>query len=161
MQIGFEPPLHQDERNAGVCFDANNIVLQGIYFDEISLFRARRKWVTTFENSFMLQHDKDFTLETSKNYDDHSFSLLCSFHTACGRYAFWRITNYQAPEAQYEIETAHIPYCESRKDDIFMAPDLMPIEQSPLVLSGVKRERKDSMLEKLMDAILQVRKNIS
>jgi hypothetical protein len=38
------------------------------------------------------------------------YKVRCDFQTACGRYAFWRLTHHQAPEVQFLLETAHLPY---------------------------------------------------
>jgi hypothetical protein len=55
--------------------------------------------------------------------------LTCEFSTACGRYAFWRLTNSQSPESQYLIETAHIPSGLGEQDATVAAPDLMQVDK--------------------------------
>ena len=65
----------------------------------------------------------------------HRFMLRAHFVSACARYAFWRLTNCQAPETQYIMETAHIPVCESRHDDILSVPDMQPLNGSGQVRS--------------------------
>lgn len=129
----------------GVCFDADGISLQGVYGDELSLFRARNIWSETLESTFLLEKDRDFEFLVNRSYEQGRFALRCTFLTACGRYAFWRLTNNQAPEAQYEIETAHIPDSLARHDDFIAAPDLKPVKSTPLALQGldaIERETK-------------------
>jgi hypothetical protein len=120
----------------GVCFDPDSVTLQGSYSDEISAYRAKKLWAETLEMNFLLDEKHDFALSVSSNLDANQFLLNCKFLTACGRYAFWRITNNQAPEAQYVIETAHIPMCESRHNEILRAPDMRPLHDEPLVLGS-------------------------
>ena len=121
---------------SGVCFDPDAICLMGIYNDELSVFRARKRWSHTLEISFSLKESEDFSLETFSDIDGAEFRLMCKFNSPCGRYAFWRLTNAQAPEAQYEIETAHIPDCPSKNIDMVLAPDLASVLDTPLVIRG-------------------------
>jgi len=121
----------------GVAFDPESVTLRGLYKDEISAHRAKRLWIETLESNFLLELDYDFELSVISVLDHDLFYLSCSFSTACARYAFWRITNNQAPEAQYIIETAHIPMCESRHEDILRAPDMRCIYESPFIYKGI------------------------
>lgn len=129
----------------GVFFDPEEATLEGTYLDELSAFRAKRVWTETLETNFLLQPTLDFSFKVESDVESRKFVLRCDFSTACGRYAFWRLTRNQAPEAQYLIETAHIPQCESRHEDMLVAPDLKPVRYSPLVLGerdGVSSIRK-------------------
>jgi len=125
---------------SGVCFDPELIVLQGVYLDELSLFRAKRVWQKILETCFLLELKRDFQFECTRDYSRNYFLLRCTFISACGRYAFWRLTNHQAPEAQYEIETAHIPDSLSRHEDFVNAPDMKPVNQEVAALSGLESE---------------------
>jgi hypothetical protein len=120
-----------------VSFDPVGIVLKGRYLDELSAYRARKVWSETLEMTFLLDTDHDFTMEVVPSMIPDSFELHCNFHTACARYAFWRLTNNQAPEAQYQIETAHIPVSERLHEAFVRAPDM---HQEPSVLRGVLNE---------------------
>jgi len=128
---------------SGVCFDPEAICLMGIYQDEISVFRARRRWSEVLQESFSLKPSEDFDFETVTELNSEEFRLMCRFNSPVGRYAFWRITNCQAPEAQYEIETAHIPDCPSKNIDMVLAPDLKSILDTPLVLRGGLTDKKE------------------
>jgi hypothetical protein len=129
---------------SGVCFDPSNATLQGVYSDEISAHRAKRLWCNTLELHFLLDTDIDFevTVKRSEIEGVIQFQLICSFKTACARYAFWRLTNHQAPEAQYLIETAHIPDCASRQLEILSVPDLRSV-YSQTNLSGFYSTQAD------------------
>ena len=116
----------EDVVGEGVCFDSENIALEGIYCDELSAHRAKKVWCEVLETSFLLDNGHDFKMLKLPNLENSKFVLKCTFHTACGRYAFWRLINHQTPEAQYVIETAHIPACDSRQCDFISAPDLSP-----------------------------------
>lgn len=109
-----------------VRFDPDRITLHGRYADQLSAYRAKKIWSETLETCFLLEPDHDFNLDVKSSLTDGEFMLNCSFASACGRYAFWRLTNEQAPEAQYILETAHIPNSESQLDNLIGAPDLRP-----------------------------------
>lgn len=139
----------------GVCFDPENTVLKGYYCDEISAYRARKLWVEALEYNFLLEYGQDFHISIEGDAEIELFVLNCEFLTACARYAFWRITNHQAPEVQYVIETAHIPLCESRHEDILRAPDLRPIKEEPAVINSLaKTELTNKQTESIFRKIL-------
>ncbi len=94
-----------------VSFDLERIVLEGYYADELSAYRAKKTWARTLETSFLLDLDFDFKIVV-EHTEQPFYSVRCDFSTACGRYAFWRLTHNQAPEIQYIIRTAHIPTTE-------------------------------------------------
>lgn len=128
----------------GVTFNPDQVTLQGIYSDELSAHRAKKTWIETLEGAFILENRTDIDLAIRDT--DAGYLLECHFLTACARYAFWRLTNNQAPEAQYIIETAHIPLCESRHEEIMTAPDMRSIYDEPLILSGLYRLQKSESL---------------
>jgi hypothetical protein len=107
-----------------VSYDPETASLEGSYSDELSAFRAKKIWKNTLESVFLLDDEFDFKLSIKGDISTSSFYLSCKFTTACGRYSFWRLTNNQAPEAQYSLETAHIPNAESLYDLLLTAPDL-------------------------------------
>ncbi len=124
---------------SGVCFDPDRITLEGWYQDELSAHRARRGWAETLETYFLLDNEHDYELNVVKHSNTQRFKLRCSFLTACARYAFWRLTNGQAPEAQYSIETSHIPNAESSHEQFLSAPDLRSIKENPLIFDSDSR----------------------
>ncbi len=122
-----------------VSFDLDRIVLEGCYADELSAYRAKKTWSKTLETSFLLDLDFDFKVVV-EHTEQPFYSVRCDFSTACGRYAFWRLTHNQAPEIQYIIRTAHIPVTELEK-------------------AGVKQEAKNvvntiSLLERLKNYVI-------
>lgn len=127
----------------GVQFDPESVSLVGLYKDELSLHRARKNWREVLESNFLLEPDYDYQISHLKNTEKLSFLLRCTFLTACGRYAFWRLTNDQAPEAQYIIETAHIPNSELRQPEFLGAPDLKPVEH----LTNIEKELPSILYE--------------
>jgi hypothetical protein len=126
----------------GVSFDPDHITLEGVYTDQLSAYRAKKVWLETLETNFLLEPGHDFNLSIASRVDEHRFALRCEFLTACARYAFWRLTNHQAPEAQYVIETAHIPNAELRQDDFLQAPDLRSVHESA-IRAGVERATQE------------------
>jgi hypothetical protein len=128
--------------NTCVCFDPENVRLEGAYKDQLSAYRAKRVWIEALERCFLLDLTHDFNVTVTSKVSEGKFTLRCDFFTACARYAFWRLTNHQAPEAQYMIETGHIPRGESRHEDFLEAPDLRPIaDDGPLVMGSEEAQQ--------------------
>ena len=130
QHIGSDPiELCQEISFPGdVFFDAGTSSLYGFYADQLSAYRAKKAWGETLEDAFFLDPRTDFDLSVSSDLSLGEYGLTCSFTSACGRYAFWRITNNQAPEAQYVIETGHIPDSNTNGGNHLMAaPDLRPL----------------------------------
>jgi hypothetical protein len=117
----------------GVCFDPNTLTLHGLYSDELSAHRARRGWLEILETSFFLEDGDDFRVKIQGDLGRGRYVLSCEFLSASARYAFWRLTHQQAPEAQYLIETAHVPTSTSCWD-LASAPDLSPLVEDPSAL---------------------------
>ncbi len=135
----------------GLWYDAERLILEGAYLDEITAYRARRRWIQTFEMNFLLEGDHDFRLKVIFEDESHRFFVRCTFLTACGRYAFWRLTHHQAPEVQFMLETAHLPFaaaCPLRVES-FVSEDIDDLE-SCLLHSRFGLESKESVFEKLV-----------
>jgi hypothetical protein len=145
----------------GVCFDPEGLALHGVYGDEISLHRAKVRWSESLKANFLLEETKDFEFERQVDITQPRFILQCRFLTACGRYAFWRLTNEQAPEAQYEIETAHIPVSIAKREEFLHAPDLRSVHDDPR-LTGLEDALalNRSFKEWLQEAIRKITKKI-
>lgn len=144
-----------------ICFDPDKAIIFGKYKDELSCYRARNIWIELLDEHFFLQAGIDFNVEIEKESDSEFFELSCNFNTACGRYAFWRITNYQAPEVQYLMETAHIPMCESRQEEIMMTPDLCSIYEEPIAQKGLNSKNfVNNLIDKTISKIKNLAKEI-
>ena len=66
-------------------------------------FKQVPLWQAILASHFLLEPDRDYELRTHCSLDDEQFVLSCSFLSACGRYAFWRLVNRQAPEAEQKL----------------------------------------------------------
>lgn len=126
-----------------VFFDPDLIMLEGRYSDELSAHRARRGWVKVFEASFLLEPEHDFTMTVSLMTDEEGFALRCSFVSACGRYAFWRLTHGQAQDAQYLLETSHVPSSLYNTALLSSSPDLRRVQSRDVASPerSVEREK--------------------
>ncbi len=162
--VELDSPLSDE---SFIYFDPDRLTLEGAYRDEITAFRARRGWKEALESYFLLDPTRDINFIVRHNPERGCYNLSCKFSTACARYAFWRLTNNQAPEAQYLIETAHVPKGESQQDRYLAAPDLAQIPgyregEDPLVLNGELDELYDEAhtpLSVLLDRILEKMKS--
>ena len=125
----------QSEAISQVFFDADTLALFGSYIDELSAWRAKKTWTVTLERLFLLNDSTDFKLTIQKLPESERYVLRCEFLSACARYAFWRLTNHQTPEAQYIIETAHIPDSIHHHQEFLSVPDMRPVHEEPLILT--------------------------
>jgi hypothetical protein len=111
-------------------FDVHALSLHGVYSDELSAHRAKRSWIRSLDQNFLLDRGSDYEMLMSSDLDQGRFCVKCNFTSACGRYAFWRLVNNQAPEVQYLLETAHVPTCDLDMG-LVSAPDLQPMMTIP------------------------------
>ena len=88
-----------------LSYDTESVRLIASFGDEVTAYRARRHWMTVFAEHFMLEQEKDYQLKVNSVSSEErtAWQVTCSFHSACGRYAFWRLINKQAPEAETRI----------------------------------------------------------
>lgn len=138
----------------GVCFDPDTYTIHGNYNDEVSAHRAKKCWLEAFNQHFNIEKDSDLHIFVEPS-NCGSFLLNCRFASASAKYAFWKCTNNQAPEVQYVLETAHIPICDSRYDELLTAPDLRSIFELPMVTNPPASHRPGSKLQKILDKVLE------
>lgn len=157
-----EKPILMQARGLGVCFDPDKTMLLGWYKDELSVYRAKKIWTAALHENFLLEPKHDFTFEHGFDRQLQAYFLSCHFITACARYAFWRITNSQAPEVQYLIETAHIPSSDNFTEEVIRTPDMRPIHEGPLMFSAHEKKLEHSsnwvdgvkdILDHIVDAV--------
>ena len=138
------------EIEGGLTYNADQVAIEGVYSDELSQHRAKRAWCTILETDFLLIPGTDFQFQIQNSVEKKEFQIACSFKSACGRYAFWRLINEQAPEVQFLLETAHMSH---RFQDYSSIID-------QLELAGDKRKGKtlfNSIRSLLADAASQLR----
>ncbi len=124
-----------------IAFDLESVSIVGTYSDELSAHRAKKVWIEALESHFLLDDKSDYLIghQRVETEEEITFVLKCHFISACARYAFWRITNNQAPEAEFTIETAHLPItAESWSAFQVETND----EESPLILDHRNQEVK-------------------
>lgn len=138
----------------GVCFNPDDSSIIGSYSDQISAYRAKKCWQEALRLHFNLENSFDFKTAVDNAAED-KYILTCQFISATARYCFWKITNNQSPEVQYVIETAHIPMCEARYEEILKAPDLKSVYDLPLVNNPSAEFRSASLKNKTFGNILR------
>ncbi len=87
----------------GLIFDADGVCLFGKHQDEMSAWRSKRRWVEVLHDYFLLELERDYDIEVISDLHTMTFAVSCTFSSACGRYAFWRLINHQAPEAEKKL----------------------------------------------------------
>lgn len=102
MAVGTINREFQKQRE-GLIYDADSVVLAGKYGDELSAHRARKHWVEVLNNYFLLEQERDYEIWVTSSLQENYFVISCCFVSACGRYAFWRLVNQQAPEAEAKL----------------------------------------------------------
>jgi len=96
--------LNLAQTRSGLVFDADATALVGSFADELGCYRARRSWVEVLNNYFLLERDRDYKLEVISDGElTGEYVLSCNFISACGRYAFWRLINNQAIDAERDL----------------------------------------------------------
>lgn len=103
QSIAFDKYTHKN----GLIYDAEGVTLIGTYGDELSAYRARRRWMEVFSNYFLLERERDYDLSVTASDEENTFALHATFISACGRYAFWRLINRQALEAEQKLCNEH------------------------------------------------------
>lgn len=105
MSIYQNTSSNENTAKAGqrLTYDAEGVSLIGKYADEISAHRAKRVWKNVLGNSFLLDEGRDYELWITGSISEQNFVVSCSFLSACGRYAFWRLINEQAPDAEMKL----------------------------------------------------------
>ena len=87
----------------GLIYDAEEVTLAAKYCDEMAAHRSKKYWVEILDAYFLLEPERDFKLMISSNSASADHMVNCVFTSACGRYAFWRLVNQQAPEAEKKL----------------------------------------------------------
>jgi hypothetical protein len=116
-----------DGRMLGLWYDPDKLMIEGVYCDEVTAYRARKRWIEALELHFLLEETLDFALKVKLSKGGRHFKVRCDFKSACGRYAFWRLTHHQALEVQGLLETAHLPrpICSFDSNEIMDNVDLL------------------------------------
>lgn len=146
-KIGLDSPVR---------FDPETNALAGVYTDELSVHRAKRGWREVLEEHFILEFGHDFTLEIVEDPNTRRYLMRCEFVSACGKSAFWRITNHQAPETQCIIETAHIPISDSLFEALVAAPDMRPLEAEEPIIPGWREVQRTGRFDRLFAQIRRI-----
>lgn len=150
----------QDHRHEvesiGLWYDSDRLMLIGVYEDELTAYRARRGWIEALALNFLLEERHDFGIRVRPAYGGKRFKVRCDFLTACGRYAFWRLTNNQAPEVQFLLETSHLPHIRedemdrfSETQEEFRAGSEIGCNHASAISAAVPKLRLDVAFERL------------
>ncbi|MCB0325707.1 MAG: hypothetical protein KDD69_19130 [Bdellovibrionales bacterium] len=95
--------LDMSKQKAGLIYDADGVTLLGKYADELSAHRAKRQWAEVLSSYFLLEKERDYDMWVVSDIGNGYFVRSCCFVSACWRYAFWRLINHQAPEAEQRL----------------------------------------------------------
>jgi len=137
------------ESNNTMTYNTDNISIISQFADEMSVYRCRRTWTEILGNHFLLEKDRDFKMDIL--ISESLFQLTCEFNSACGRYAFWRLINHQAPEAERKLISSGYPESEFCSEEL--SEDQLV---SPLIMSGGVTEpirRRKSIPKKLIELL--------
>ena len=68
----------------GLWYDSERLMLEGIYLDEVTAYRARKGWIEAFEVNFLLEDRNDFVVRVYSQQEIGRFCVKCEFASACG-----------------------------------------------------------------------------
>ena len=79
--------------------------LSSTFDSEFTAYSARRHWINLFYKYFALEKDKDYILCVDKEDTSHGekYELNCEFISPNGKYAFWKLLNKKAIQAEIEL----------------------------------------------------------
>lgn len=103
MHSANEEKIDLRQFKSGLIFDAEGVTLFGKYDNELAAWRAKKEWIQVLHDYFLLEPTRDYDIEVVTDLESLVFCLKSSFNSACGRYAFWRLINHQAPEAEKKL----------------------------------------------------------
>jgi predicted dithiol-disulfide oxidoreductase (DUF899 family) len=95
--------------NVGLGYDLATERLVRAPGDQLSTYRARKGWSVILASYFLLEPVRDYEMTISHDAEAGVFTLSVVFTSACGRYAYWRLFNQQAPEAAEKLRRAGVP----------------------------------------------------
>lgn len=132
-----------------VLFDLDTLTLVGRYKDELSAHRAKKAWLKTLQDCFLLDNESDIELKITSSEESQQFLLICEFLSSCARYAFWRLTNNHVPEAAYLLEVAHMP--QSKYQSYSAAPDMRAVVEHEMAKFELQVAEQKSLFQKIGD----------
>lgn len=103
MALRYDTSRSELAKRSGLIFDAEGVTLIARCNDELSAYRAKKNWVLVLKSYFLLELERDYELSVLASPEQGYFTVSCFFISACGRYAFWRLINDQAPEAELKL----------------------------------------------------------
>lgn len=152
MQADLQTNL--PEGTPGLVFDADSITLLGKFTDELSVYRAKKTWAQVLANYFLLESGRDYEMNIMRpETQGQEYALRCVFGSACGRYAFWRLVNRQAPDAEAKLYTTNIV---SKKSQRFLLGSIWNTGSGPWVYDSSKQmdmNEKPSLVRTVLDCI--------
>lgn len=81
-----------------LVYKLEDFMIYRVFRDEVSAYRARRLWPRIFGEHMLLDVGRDYRIRVMRA--DNGWAAVCECTSACGRYAFTRLANAQAPECE-------------------------------------------------------------
>lgn len=145
-----------EQGKPGLIFDADSVTLLGKFTDEFSAHRAKKQWMGVFAHHFLLERSRDYDMEVGNVEGTGYYYLRSTFESACGRYAFWRLVNHQAMEAEQKLQS---PNMVNKKVARFLLGSVWNVGNGgPWVMHGegptlLSRRGTGSILRSMIDTI--------
>jgi len=150
-------PQESEIGKPGLIFDADSVTLLGKFTDEFSAHRAKKQWMETFAHHFLLEKSRDYQTEVGNIEATDYFFLRCTFESACGRYAFWRLVNHQASEAEKKLIA---PNLVNKKVGRFLLGSVWNVSSgTPWIISGpgkLENRSNTGILKSVLESIQRV-----
>lgn len=159
MALRYDTSRSELAKKSGLIFDAEGVTLIARCNDELSAYRAKKNWVLVLKSYFLLELERDYELSVLASPEHGYFTVSCFFISACGRYAFWRLINDQAPEAELKLgalQTSNSSPCRATLFGLIKAPSsFIPI---PAVLQGPMRNDPADMPSRFEQLLLKMKR---
>ena len=146
------------KNNPALIFDTEGVTLIARFGNELAAYRARKSWVIVLNRYFLLERGRDYEVSVLSSPENGYQVLNCYFTSACGRYAFWRLINDQAPEAEAKLcdATKVIRAEKAALSSLFQAKSNAPAPWILPVKNSSKRgssQRVSSILPRLLKSL--------
>jgi hypothetical protein len=140
--------------NPSLIFDTEGVTLIARFSNELAAHRARKNWTSVLSRYFLLERGRDYEVSVISSPETGYNVLNCYFTSACGRYAFWRLINDQAPEAELKLceATKSIKVDKSAMSQLFQPKPNTP---TPWILNAQAQERKTASVKSILPRLLR------
>ncbi len=87
--------------------DLNNFSIEARYDDELSRYRAKKRWESLLKDIYLLEPSTDFSIKSFSDPDRCFYYLKCAFKTQVGKFILQRMCAELNSPAIKTLKVAH------------------------------------------------------